>query len=125
MSLFDDAAADFREIINSDIGASLECVITSPDGVINSFKCRMSDISQSIEPGTGDRVSGRRVSISMSLFDLKHEGFESVRGIEKKNEKPWKVEFNNILCDQGTFKVTETAPDYTLGVIVLHLELMK
>lgn len=122
MSLFEDAAQDYRDIINSDIGASLDCTITPPDGVSEPFTCRMSDTAQTIEPGTNQVISGRQVVISVCLSDLVDVGFESIRGIAKETEKPWIVEFDNAIGDSGKFKVSESAPDRSLAMVTLNLE---
>lgn len=125
MSLFDDAAIELQEIINDDIGATVACTITSPDGVFYAFNCRMSDISQTLDVNTRERISGRRIEISVSMIDLAEAGFESSRGIEKKTEKPWKVEFSNVISKEETYKVVETSPDSSLGIVVIHLEIMR
>lgn len=125
MSLFDDAAIELREIINDDLGATVVCTITSPDDVFYSFNCCMSDISQTLDVNTRERISGRRIEISVSMLDLAEVGFESIRGVEKKTEKPWRVEFNNVISKEGTYKIVETAPDSSLGIVVIHMEIMR
>lgn len=124
MSLFEDAATDFQDIINSDIGASVTCVITSPDGTETTLLCRHSDISQQIDPGTNEVFSGRRIAISLCLQDLYDAGIEDIRGIEKKTEKPWKITFSNIAGIAGTYKIAETNPDATLGSMIAYCEVI-
>lgn len=125
MSLFEDAALELQEIINDDLGASLECLITSPDGINETFQCRMSDISQTIDRNNHERTSGRQIVVSLSMLDLKISGFDNIRGVAKKTEKPWIATFSNVLEVSGDYKVAETAPDNTLGIVVLYLEVIK
>lgn len=125
MSLFEDAARDYQEIHNDEIGALVECQITSPDGVSEYFSCRMSDISQTVDRNNRERTTGRMVSVSVSILDLKDVGFENIRGVAKKTEKPWIVSYENLLCVEETYKVAETAPDKGLGGILLHLAELK
>lgn len=124
MSLFEDAATDFQEIMNSDLGASVSCVITDPCGAEETLLCRHSDTSQVIDPGTNEAVSGRRIVLSVCLADLYDVGFEKIRGIEKKDEKPWKVAVSDIAEIAGVYKVSESNPDASIGSMVLHCEVM-
>lgn len=122
MSLFDDAANDWQEIMNSDLGASVPCTVTRPDGSSQLFQCRYQDIHQQVDPGTEQLISARQVSISISLLDLADAGFEGIRGIESKTEKPWKVDVSDILDNAGTYKVSESNPDATLANMLIYLE---
>ena len=125
MSLAHDAANDFREIMNSDLGASWECNIIDPSGTSNAFLCRMSDTSQQLNPMTNETVSGRQLAISVCTADLDAVGFGDIRNIESNDSKPWKVETDNIDGKSGTYKVAESNPDYSLGNMVLWLEVIK
>jgi hypothetical protein len=125
MSLAHDAAIDWHEIMNDEIGAAWEFTITSPDGVIRDFVGRMSDTSQQIDPGTNTPVSGRRVVFSVSLTDLEYHGMLDIRGTEKPTEKPWKIETTDILGREHTYKAVETNPDSSIGNMVIHAEILK
>jgi hypothetical protein len=122
MSLRDDAANDWQEIMNSEIGASVSCTVTNPEGTVESFVCRHQDIHQQVVPGTEELISARQVSISICLLDLAAVGFEGIRGIAKKTEKPWKVDVADINGIAGTFKVSESNPDASVGNMLLYLE---
>lgn len=125
MSLAHDAAADLREIINSDVGALWICTIWAPDGRSMDFNCRMCDTSQQIDPGTNQAVSGRQVNLAISMFDLECAGFSDIKAIEKKTEKPWKAITENIVGVRREYKIVESNPDASLGLMALHLELLK
>ena len=125
MSLAQDAANDWTAIMNNDIGATWPCTITSPDGVIAEFKCRYRDISQRIDPGTNQTVSGREVVISISMLDLDCKGMTAIKGVEDNDKKPWKVSSCDIIGRDGIYKVVETRPDASIGNMVIDLELLK
>lgn len=122
MSLAHDAANDFREIMNDDLGATWECNVISPAGVSEPLLCRMSDIHQQVNPGTNEVVTGRQLSVSICLQDLDTVGFGDIRGIERNDLKPWKIETDNILGQSGTYRVVESNPDASLGNVILWLE---
>lgn len=125
MSLFDDAASDWQEILNDDIGATVPCTVTNPSGVSQSFLCRHMDISQQIDPETEEIISGRQVGVSIDLKDLAAVSFDGVCAIEDKKKKPWKVTVANILGTSGTYKVAMTSPDFILGNMLIYLETME
>ena len=122
MSLRDDAANDWQEIMNSEIGALVPCTVTNPEGTAKPFSCRHQDVHQQVDPGTEELISARQVSISICLLDLADVGFEGIRGVAKKTEKPWKVDVADITGKDGTFKVAESNPDASLGNMLLYLE---
>lgn len=122
MSLFDDAHSDYQEIMRSDMGASRTCNITSPEGIVKPFLCRGADISQRIDPGTNEAVSGRQVTVSLLLSDLDDAGFSGIRGIVDSSSRPWQVTIADILGNVETYKVIESNPDSTLGSMVVYLE---
>lgn len=124
MSLADIAAEDWKDIMNSDVGAKWECILTSPNGVSVPFSCRRQDIGQQIDPGTELIISGRQVSIAICLSDLSACNFDNVRGIEDEKSKPWKVTMCNMRGIEETFKVSETAPDDALNMVI-HLEPLR
>lgn len=125
MSLAHDAAKDWRDIMNDDIGATWSCTVINQIGVERDFTCRQSDISQQIDPGTNQVMTGRQVEISICLSDLDEAGFGDIRAIERSTEKPWKVRMENIIGVENTFKVIETNPDSSIGNMVIRLEQIK
>ena len=125
MSLVQQAHEDLGEIMHSEDGAVWDCTITSPGGVSYPFKCRMADNHAPVETGTDVVVTGRQVSISVFIPDLVAVGFENIYGVASNSAKPWKVEFENIIGQSGTYKVVETNPDYGIGNIILFLEVMR
>lgn len=125
MSLAHDAANDWREIMQSDIGASWDCTVISPAGISAPFLCRVADISQQVNATSDEIAMGRQIVISIVTQDLIDAGFSDVRGIEHSSEKPWKVYTDDINGVSGTYKVTESNPDRSIGNMVLWLEVIK
>jgi hypothetical protein len=125
MSLLNDAAEDWQEIMNDDTGAAWPCTVTDPDGNTQPFYCRMSDTSQQIDPSTNTVVSGRRVVFSISLIDLQTKGMLDIKGVESNSKKPWKIDTTDILDRTQNFKVVETNPDASIGNMVIYAELIK
>lgn len=125
MSLFEDSASDFRDIMNSDIGATRSCTVTKPSGDVQTFACRVSDISQQIDPSTNQIVIGRQIVMSINLADLKEADFGGIMGVESNLSKPWKVTVDNVLDVSETYKVVVANPDYTLGNMSLMLESIR
>ena len=125
MSLFEDSASDLRDIMNSDIGATRSCTVTDPSGDVQTFACRVSDISQQIDPSTNQMVIGRQIVMSINLADLKEADFDGIMGVESNLSKPWKVTVDNVLDVSETYKVVVANPDYTLGNMSLILESIR
>jgi len=121
-----------RELAESDLGAILEdsatgfgwpITLTDPSGVSNANLTGFSnDISQVIDPDTGQVVSGRTASVSLRLSTLITAGFGMPRGVADQTSKPWLVTFNDINGTSHTFKITNADPDRALGVVVCMLE---
>jgi hypothetical protein len=122
MGLRDTAAADAIEIINDTIDGGDEIFITSPTGVSETFRALTNDIAISIDPETGLTVSGRQCSAVVATADLAAVGFDGITGVADADAKPWVVLATDVNGVQGTFKVAETRPDNTIGLLTLILE---
>ena len=116
------AHEDMIRIMKDESGFRWPCTLTSPDLLSASFFVRCTDIHQSIDPGTGEVITGRQASISFAYDDLIKENMEAIRGIEDSNLKPWVVEFKNVNGVSGNYKISESYPDNTLGLVVCMLE---
>jgi hypothetical protein len=78
------------------------------------------DISQQIDPETGQLISGRVASIAVRLSSLLGIGIPVA--IADKNKRPWVVEFADVLGNMYTFRVSSSNPDRTIGVVSCLLE---
>jgi hypothetical protein len=122
MGLRQIAHDDAQEIMRDEDGFAWPCTVTNPAGYSHDFLCRSTDIHLAIDPGTGEMVTGRQVSVALLKTDLESVGFETVSGVADTTGKPWVVEVSDILGTAGTFRVAETHPDNALGLMVCFLE---
>lgn len=121
-----------RNTAERDLGAILEdsaygfgwpITITDPDGSTSTDLVGFStDISQIIDPDTGQVVSGRLASVGLRISTLQAQGFDLPRGVHDAASKPWLVAFDDINGTPYTFKVRQSDPDRALGLIVCILE---
>ena len=124
MSLREQAEADLDIILEDDInGFGWPITITNPAGMSDSLVGFSSDISQLIDPETGQAVSGRLASVALRIKSLVLAGFtELPRNIPDTTSKPWLIQFDDINGNAFTFKVSDSNPDRAMGLIVCILE---
>jgi hypothetical protein len=122
MSLRSIAHSDLESIIH-DADTSVRTVsVTSPAGETVDFFGWANDIFLTINPGTGEFVSGRQITISLLIADLKSAGFGAIKGIPETASRPWVLEIEGF---SGYYRVTQSNPDNGLGLTVLFLEEYK
>lgn len=122
MSLQEIANADLQRIMNNEATGGRSCIITNPSGETASFKVFSTDIHVSTDPGTGIVITGRQASVAVLTNELIAEGFSEIRGISDSNSKPWLVTVSDVLGRECTFKVAETHPDNSIGLMILMVE---
>lgn len=117
-----------REIAEADLGAILEdavagfgwpIVLTDPTGTTQALTGFSNDISQLIDPDTGQAVSGRLASVALRISSLA-SGLPE--GIADATSKPWLVAFDDINGNPFTFKVVKSNPDRALGLVTCLVE---
>lgn len=122
---------NLRTLVERDLAVVLEdrgsgfawdITVTDPAGLSAGLTGRSSDISQIIDPDTGQTVSGRAASVTLRLSTLTAKGLGLPRSISQETLRPWVVTFNDIGGQPHTFKVIQSNPDRTAGVVVCHLE---
>ena len=120
-----------REQAEKDLGAIMEDAVTGfgwPVTIVNPLGTSLDlvalagDISQTIDPDTGQLVSGRLAYCSIRISTLYANGLGLPEGISESNRLPWLVTFKDINGRSYTFKVNRSAPDRALGVVDLVLE---
>jgi len=123
-----------RQLAEADLGAVLEdgatgfgwpITVTSPAEMSALLTGFSDDISQIIDPDTGQIVSGRLASIALRISSLTAAGFELPQGIADAAQKPWLVTFDDINGNSFTFKVMQSNPDRALGIVTCILELYR
>lgn len=123
MSLLDAARIDAKNISGNTVsGFSVPIFVTSPDGFEAQVSGTYTDISQVIDPGTGEFVSGRQASVSIALSEFENAGFDGLpRGIADTTIKPWVMQINHPCHSGGKFRVIQSDPDNTLMLITCIL----
>lgn len=124
-----------RTVAEQDLGFILEgddqgfrwpITVTDPDGNTSSGLFGFSDdISQVIDPDTGQAVSGRLASVSLRVSSLMVQGLGLPQAIADASKKPWIIDFDDINGNPFTFKVQESNPDRALGIVICLLELYQ
>ena len=121
-----------RQIAESDLGLILEdtvtgfgysITLTDPSGTVRPLTGFSDDISQIIDPDTGQAVSGRLASVALRISSIISAGLTLPKGIADAGIKPWLVQFDDINGNPYTFKVAQSNPDRALGLVTLLLEL--
>lgn len=120
-----------RELAERNLGAVLEnsaygfgwsITVTNPAGASAPLTGFSNDISQVVDPDTGQLVSGRSASVALRTSSLAAKGFVIPYGVADQSSKPWLVAFDDINGNPYTFKVRQADPDRTLGLVVAILE---
>jgi len=124
MSLRATAETDLGRILEDNTrGFGYSITVTDPAGTSAILTGYSNDISQVIDPDTGEAVSGRLASVAMRIALLTAAGLGLPVGIANAANKPWQVQFNDINGNAFTFKVSESNPDRALGLVTCLLEL--
>ncbi len=123
MGLRDQISADIKNILEDvDMGFGWGITVTDPDGTTGDLKGFSNDMAQMIDVDTGLAISGRTASVAIHFTSLSEAGLGLPVAIADKTKKPWIVEFNDIVGNSHTFKVSESRPDRAAGVVVCLLE---
>lgn len=120
MSLRTLAENDLSFILEDKVnGFGWDMILRNPNGETQNLVGFSNDISQAIDPDTGQLVSGRSATVALRMSTLT---IGIPRGITNTSSKPYVVIFNDINGNSYTFKVQQSNPDRTIGVITLLLE---
>ena len=126
MNLRLTAQEDIQSIIeDTETGFGWPITVTDPDGNIGIMAGLSDDISQIIDPDTGQAVSGRLASITLMISSLTAAGFGIPQSIADSAKKPWVIEFDDINLNDFKFKVKESNPDRAVGQVTCILELYQ
>lgn len=124
MGLRDQAAADLATILGDTAGFSSCVELQSPEGAEVEIRGLVADVSQILDPQTGQAVSGRVASVALPLAELVDwPGLAA--GIADPDSKPWTVRMADVTGTQTLYRVREARPDRVLGVLVCLLEPYK
>jgi hypothetical protein len=121
MNLRELATDDLNVIMSTDFGWII--TIIDPADIFADITGYSNDISQVIDPDTGQIVSGRLATIAVPLRALANEGLSIPENIEDATKKPWRVLFKDTANNDYTFKVISSNPDRALGIVTCELEI--
>lgn len=127
MGLREQAAADLKAIVEDEAGFGWPINLKNPAGESVDLVGLSTDVAQTIDPETGQAVSGRVASVAISLKSLEAvEWWTGIpKGIADSASRPYVVVFNDILGSEHTFKVQASNPDRAIGVVTLLLEVYQ
>lgn len=126
MSLRQLAEADLAVILeDGTTGFGWPITVTSPAAVSANLTGFSDDISQVIDPDTGQVVSGRLASVALRISSLTGAGLALPQGIADAAQKPWLITFDDINGTSYAFKVMQSNPDRALGLVTCILELYQ
>lgn len=126
MNLRLTAEADLATILEDDAsGFGWPIKVTDPDENVGNLKGFAGDIGRLIDPDTGTALSGRFAGFTLRISSLTAEGLGLPVGISEASKKPWVIEFDDVNGNAHKFKVVESDPDRTLGIVTCILELYK
>lgn len=122
MNLRQLAEQDLSVILeDSDNGFGWAVQLTDPLGDNNPLTGYSNDIGAAIDPETGQIVAGNVASVALRISSLAALGLPVPRGVADAGRKPWIVRFDDLQLKQWVFKIEETMPDRTLGMVVCIL----
>ena len=98
-------------MLEGDFGTTV--TVTPPTGNSLTAVGRYNDVSEMVDPVTGDIVRNRCASLTLRIAALPSLPY----GVADGTVKPWRVTMNSV-----TYKVFDTAPDKGMGMIILFLE---
>lgn len=124
MSLRTLAEKDMGAILeDGTYGFGYEITVTDPDGTTPPpFTGFSNDISQLIDPDTGQAVSGRLASAALRISSLTAAGLGMPQNVSDATKKPWIIQFNDINGNAYKFKVADGNPDRAIGMVICLLE---
>lgn len=126
MSLREEMEALLSETLEDPELFGWPITVTDPGGESAQMYGQSTDISLLIDPSTKEAVSGRTASVVLRMSSLVAAGFTSLpKGISDMTLKPWRMDFQDILLNDHTFKVKESNPDRTLGILVCIVEVYR
>jgi hypothetical protein len=119
VSLYDQAAADARAILEDSTGGfGVPMTLTAPDSSTQAITGMAADIGKEVDPETGVALLGRTAHVTLPTAALT---IGTPVGVPDGLSDPWLVEFQ--LPGETAprkFKINTTMPD-RLGVLVCFL----
>lgn len=116
------AETDLAGILeDSTTGFGWPITVTDPSELVANLVGFSDDIALSIDPDTGQLVSGRLATAVLRISSFIAKGMALPQGIADSGSKPWLIGFDDINGGSYTFKVKESHPDRALGIVTCIL----
>lgn len=115
----EQARKDLQAISQADF--SVDIKITNLANLSVTIKGLTSLHHLGIDPENGTQVNTKNVHCSLSEVKLNSLGYTTRNASNEVNLKGHKVEFKNALGITGKYRINETYPNETLGLIVCIL----
>lgn len=123
MNLRDQARQDLAFTLSDDVeGFGWPMVLIDQDGAELPLVGQSGDIAILIDPDTGTAIAGRTAHFALQISQINAaveagtiSGFPE--GINEADLKPWKIRFDDLEGATYTFKIVQTFPDRTLGLL--------
>lgn len=118
MNLREQAELDLGFILSDPDGMSWPITLTDPAGAETPLLGFSNDIMQSIDPQTGAVVTGNIASIALRMSEITGVPI----GVSNTSSRPWVVEFSDIGGTQRKYRIVQSFPDRSLGLVTCILE---
>jgi hypothetical protein len=125
VGLREQAVLDAQAILENTNEFGVELTVTNPAGASAAVKGYSADVHLLMDPGTGQAVTGRKISCALHMRSLVAAGLDTPVGVSDPSAKPWRVAFADSAGESQIFKVVASEPDRVLGVLVLWLEVLR
>jgi hypothetical protein len=126
VGLRQQAAADLRAITeDSAAGFGWPITVTDPAGTTANVVGLSTDVSEMIDPQTGQAIAGRVASVAIAIATLAAAGLGLPKAIADTASKPWLFVFDDIAGSSHVFCAREVKPDRAVGLVVVMLEIYK
>ncbi len=112
-----------RIVENSASGFGRAIRVKTPAGVVLELTGLTRDISDAIDPDTGVNITTRQASAAIRISAFGAHGIP--QNVPENDKRPWSVTFSDADGNPQTYRVIESKPDRTIGIVVLILEILK
>jgi len=127
MNLRDQAEQDLSIVLEDDVhGFGWPTTLIDPDGNTADLIGQSGDIGLTIDPDTGQAVTGRLAHIALRISSINDSVLTGLpRGVADNTGKPWKIRFNDINGNVFNYIVHEAMVDRSLGIVTCIIEFIK
>jgi len=124
MSLKEQAASDLVAIFGDEDADLFATEITCTDelGVSASIMGQAKEIALVLDPDTDVMVTGKQASVVILQSAIMAAGLTVPKAVADDESRPWTVSWVAADASTRTFRVADTRPDDTRGLVTLLLE---